>query len=999
MRQEYRELHLFSTTPPVGTSFYSCIWGRAYTVNRDSATDSITEQALGFFDYTRVINEAYKDGVRIFIEMGPGNSCSRMIKEILGDKPHIASAICVKKQDEVNNVLHLLARLIAEGVAVDLHFLYGKRSAYIQSSDSVPSIVVDIGGQDFKILTPTALRQPHSADFSQVPMSVLIEKTRMVEAAKAAAQDTFLRVSGDIHKTLGQTLNLQAELLQASPAMDISTLEKAVLFDREMCMEIATGSLGKVLGKQFADVDRHPSRVRLPDEPLMLVDRILAIEGVADSMGAGHITTEHDVLPNAWYLDNGHIPICIAVEAGQADLFLSAYLGIDHRTKGLAFYRLLDACIVFHSALPTPSDTIRYDIYIDHFFQQDETYLFYFRFESTVNGRPLLTMTQGCAGFFTAAELSAGKGIVPTMLECQPVPGKRSEQWREWVPMYEESFNDEQINALRMGNLVACFGKEFARLNIHAPVGLPGGRMTLVHRILQLDPNGGRFGIGQITGEADINPDDWFLVCHFVDDQVMPGTLMYECCLHTLRVYLLRIGWVCERDEVVYEPIIGLSSQIKCRGQVLPTTRKVQYVVTLKEIGYEGGDAIPYVLADALIQADGKPIVQINNMSLRLRGLSKRKIEQYWQSTNCIETVLFDRESILEFATGKPSVAFGNRYKVFDTERVIARLPSPPYQFLDRIIRIENCRQWELSAGGVIEAEYEVPPDAWYFSENRQRLMPFSVLLEIALQPCGWLAAYLGSALNSDIDMSFRNLGGSGRQLLNVSSDIGVLTTRVHISNVAQSGGMITQYYDMHINCGQGTVYRGNTYFGFFSKKSLANQVGIRNVTAWKMDPSTQECCRVFNYPDYAPYPSSMMRMIEKITLFDPVGGTQGLGFIRGITPVNADAWFFKAHFYQDPVWPGSLGIESLLQLLKVFAVKRWGSQDDPENWQFDVISENEHQWLYRGQIVPTDKQVTVEADISHVDDKAKRVCANGLLMVDSRIIYQMGNFSLIMRI
>ncbi len=35
----------------------------------------------------------------------------------------------------------------------------------------------------------------------------------------------------------------------------------------------------------------------------------------------------------------------------------------------------------------------------------------------------------------------------------------------------------------------------------------------------------------------------------------------------------------------------------------------------------------------------------------------------------------------------------------------------------------------------------------WYFAANRQATMPFAVLLEIALQPCGWLAAYLGSAL------------------------------------------------------------------------------------------------------------------------------------------------------------------------------------------------------------------------------------------------------------
>ena len=50
----------------------------------------------------------------------------------------------------------------------------------------------------------------------------------------------------------------------------------------------------------------------------------------------------------------GRIPPCIAIESGQADLFLSGYLGIDFVTKGLAVYRLLDATVTFHRELPGP---------------------------------------------------------------------------------------------------------------------------------------------------------------------------------------------------------------------------------------------------------------------------------------------------------------------------------------------------------------------------------------------------------------------------------------------------------------------------------------------------------------------------------------------------------------------------------------------------------------------------------------------------------------------
>ena len=60
--------------------------------------------------------------------------------------------------------------------------------------------------------------------------------------------------------------------------------------------------------------------------------------------------------------------------------------------------------------------------------------------------------------------------------------------------------------------------------------------------------------------------------------------------------------------------------------------------------------------------------------------------------------------------------------------------------------------------------------------------------------------------------------------------------------------------------------------------------------------------------------PADMMRMVDEITLYDPDGGPNGLGFIEGIANVKQEAWFFKAHFFEDPVWPGSLGLESFMQ-------------------------------------------------------------------------------------
>ncbi len=1030
VEKAYRDLHIFETTPPKDVTFYSGIRGGAYEVTQDSAADSILDQALAPFDYTKVINSAYEDGVRLFVEMGPGGSCTRMIDKILEDKPHYAKAVCVKGKNSVDNVLQCLARLYVEGIDVNFSKLQTHKA-----NDKIEYknfISVKTGGESFKVPQPSISKPDVIKDLqfevkdnvielsntlknvTPLPMAAndgfqpMIQQMQLTEQARAEAQETFLRVRQGMTETLTQAINMQMQLLGNSD-VDLSQasivpdrLEKVeCLFDREQCMEFAIGSIGKMLGSEFADIDQYSTRVRLPDEPLMLADRILEIEGVEDSLKDdpntnGRVVTEHDVLPGAWYLDQGRIPTCIAVEAGQADLFLSGYLGIDHITKGLAVYRLLDAKITFHGSLPKAGETIHYDIRIEEFFRQDDTYLFRFNFEGTVNGQPLLTMTEGCAGFFTQQELDAGKGIVLTNIEKQPAQGKYTKDWKQLIAMQVESYSDEQLTALRQGDLAACFGESFKNIDLINPVGLPSGRMTLVHRILKLDPNAGRFGIGQITGEADIHPDDWFLTCHFVDDRVMPGTLMYECCLHTLRVYLLRMGWIGEEDEFVYEPIIGEVSQLKCRGQVTEETKAVQYEITLKEIGYRE-DGTPYVLADALMYGDHRAIVQMKNMSVQLSGLKKEKLEALWQNKNSIETkqVLFDNESILAFATGKPSEAFGDRYKIFDSGRKIARLPGPPYKFLDRIVSIKDCEQWVLKAGGTIEAEYDVPTDEWYFTEDNQPYMPFAVLLEVALQPCGWLAAYLGSALTSDVDISFRNLGGTATQYIKVTPEIGTLTTKVKMTSVSQSGGMIIQTYEYEMTSDQGLVYKGDTNFGFFSKQALADQIGIRDAKPY-VSTELEQRVQSFTYPTIAPMPADMMRMLDEISLFDTEGGPNNLGFIEGTAKVKEDAWFFKAHFYEDPVWPGSLGLESFMQLLKVFAWERWQDELKIGEFVFESMALNHlHKWVYRGQILPVDEQVTIQAVITEIDDATKTIKADGFLTVDGRIIYQMKDFAL----
>jgi PfaB family protein len=1056
----YRELHRFETTAPEGVRFYSGGTGTAYQPDRESAAEAIVAQARDCIDFPRVIRAAYDSGIRHFLEMGPGNSCSRMIAQILEGQPHTARSFCVSAHEPLLDLLRALGELVAQGIAVNLAPLYGAHPAlpselsnardvqsprvkipmlspFFRAAPALPQSKEFPAGPARTRLAPVRraeiplpAAQPAFAEATNTGISAetkldpfeaeLVNSIVASQAATLGAHEAYLSFSRGLSESYARNLESQMSLISALSAGASSTLDLAApspiaapeavepeipphpprSLDRAACLEFARGSVAKVLGVDFSRADSFPTRVRLPDEPLMLVDRILEIHGEPLSLTSGRVVTEHDIHDGAWYLDNGVIPTCIAVEAGQADLFLSGHLGIDFQTEGRAVYRLLDAKVQFHSSLPGQGEVIHYDIRIDQFFRQGDTWLFRFNFEATVGGRRFLTMTDGCAGFFSAEALASGKGIVRSSMDLKPMLGKRPADWEELVPCRVESYSTEQLEALRAGRFVECFGEAFVGLTLRRPLTLPDGRMKLVHRIPHLDPAGGRFGLGLIRGEADIHPDDWFLTCHFVDDQVMPGTLMFECCLHTLRVLLLRIGWVVESENVVLEPVPGVASQLKCRGQVLASTAKAAYEISVKEIGY-GPE--PYVIADALMFADGKPIVEITNMSLRYRGASKEMLHQTWAkrspdranlmvaTKSSAKPVRYNHDRILAFAIGKPSEAFGAPYSIFDSGRRIARLPGPPYQFLDRITEAQG-EPFKLIAGGSAEAEYDIPSDAWYFAANRQGRMPFAVLLEVALQPCGWLAAYAGSALTSELDLSFRNLGGTGKQFVEVGPDTGTLITRVKMTKVSSSAGMIIQWYDLEVRSQSALIYRGDTYFGFFPAAALARQEGIQNGKLYQPDAAELRRSRVLPYPSQPPFADEMLRMVDHIEAFIPDGGPQGLGFVKGTKAVRSDEWFFKAHFYQDPVVPGSLGLESFLQLLKFAAHERWGLTSGA-HWEA-VALQQPHEWIYRGQILPTDKLVSVEAVITAVDEASRTVTADGFLSVDGRIIYGMKNFT-----
>ncbi|MCK6516165.1 polyketide synthase dehydratase domain-containing protein, partial [Myxococcota bacterium] len=774
---------------------------------------------------------------------------------------------------------------------------------------------------------------------------------------------------------------------------------------REQLEHMSHDTISAVFGPEFVPQDGYSVQVRMPTPPLLLCDRVTGIDAAPLSMGTGTIWTETDVGSQTWYLHGGRMPPGVLIESGQADLLLISYLGVDMLNQGERAYRLLGCELTYHRSLPRPGETLRYDIHVDGHANQGAVRLFFFHYDCRIDGELMLTVRRGQAGFFTKQELAESMGVLWDAATAPALPGCRVDP--PAVKSVRGQLSGAQLHAFSEGRMVECFGPGYERGETHSsPPTIQGGRMLFLEEVTHLDPKGGPWGRGYLRAVDRIRPDDWFFKGHFHNDPCMPGTLMFDGCLQAMALYVAALGYTLDRDGWRFEPVTGETYNLRCRGQVTPTSQELVYELFVEEV-HDG--PFPTLYADLLCTVDGLKAFHCRRMGLRLvpdwplaRWTHLLKDHGHDGPHAVIDGFHFDYASLMACAWGRPSLAFGPMYEVFDSTRKVARLPGPPYHFMSRVSKI-NGPIGVCQPGAEIELEYDIPERVWYFDQNGCPSMPFAVLLEAALQPCGWLASFVGSARTTDLDLYFRNLDGTATWHRELTPGCGSLRTQVKITNVSMSGGMIIQSFKVVCLLGDEKVYTMDTVFGFFPKVALENQIGL---------PSSPEQKALLT--DAAPIsvdlrrrparfcaaeprlPGPMLLMLDRVGIWDE-GGAKGLGRLRGEKDVDPKEWFFKAHFFQDPVQPGSLGLEAFVQLLQVFMLHR-GMAEGVEAPRFEPLAIGRAiSWKYRGQVVPTNKLISSTLDVIEVgrDERGPYVLADASLWVDGKRIYEGKNFGM----
>ena len=1105
-RQEWLDIHRREVTAVPDVRFYSAGLGRSYEPTPEACAEAILAQAVATLDFPTVVNQAYEDGVRVFLEHGPQGLCSGWIREILGDRP--AEVISLdRKARGVSHVLDAVATLIASGVTVDPARLEAalapRRSA---SEPTATTVTLDahpnpIAIEPARELVPVEAAvsgevmapapalpsvlfapTPSAAPVAAVPVpDVVVAQPASVPAvaeslpfepaddSRAAhlskiveVHNQFLATQAAVHaQFLSGTPSLAPKVTEeASPPVQASApapvvaapvqaapprvvppsvvppipalaeppvtrpkvpkqptepidAPKAVVpevvqkrtfnptglsLDSEQVAVHASGKISEIFGPVFEDQDDYFRQVRMPQAPLLLVDRMTGIDAEPGVHGKGIIWTESDVTADKWFMNRGRMPAGILIESGQADLMLISYMGADLLNQSERVYRLLGCELTYMDDLPAPGDTLSYEIHVDGHANQDDIRLFFFHYDCVVDGVDRIQVRHGQAGFFTDAELADSGGVLWSAEEAEPCDNPRLDP--PVAVSSETSFDADAVRAFAEGRIWDCFGDEFAHAKTHTrSPAIQTGQMLLLDSVQELSLDGGPWGRGYLRGETPVTPDDWFFSGHFLNDPCMPGTLMFEGCLQALSFTLAGMGHTLERDGWRFQPVKNEPINMVCRGQVTPSSGSVVYEVFVEEVI---AGPIPTVYADLLCTVDGQKAFHAKRVGLQLvPDWPLENMPAVIDDVKPVASVMTETgpfelgfPALLACAWGKPSDAFGPMYERFDGHGRVPRLPGPPYHFVTRVTEVTG-QMGGMEVGSTVAIEYDIPDDVWYLNENGARTMPFAVLLEAALQPCGWLASYIGSALTVESELAFRNLDGTGT--LHEELTEGTLTTKVELTGVSQSAGMIIVNFAVQCYLDERLVYDLTTVFGFFPPESLVVQVGL---------PVSDELRAELEAPseflvDLVPLPEryysgslalgrDKLHMLHRITDFQATGGAHGLGRLRAERDIEVDDWYFKAHFFQDPVQPGSLGIEAMIQLLQFYMIET-GLGDGIPDARFEPLATNaEMTWKYRGQVIPTNDLVQVTMDVTEVrhEDGAVLAVASTSLWCDGIRIY-----------
>ncbi|WP_369354891.1 3-hydroxyacyl-ACP dehydratase [Streptomyces sp. cg2] len=555
-----------------------------------------------------------------------------------------------------------------------------------------------------------------------------------------------------------------------------------------------------------------------------------------------------------------------------------------------------------------------------------------------------------------------------------------------------ERLSAAELDALAAGEFATVFGAAFDQRGL-SPEALPAPwPARLLAEVTAIEPRGGVYAQGFLRATAHLT----------ADERTATWPRLIVTASELLRVYAFHRGFHLCLPGARTTPLTDRPALVELFDTPAPQQAELRLEMEVTELGMVPR---PYLIGDCRITGGGQLVAHLRDLGITLRERPGADLAFGLKREGCRRSAAGQWAVCSELV---PAVAAEGNYRahtlhdvrdLHGTAQVRPRLPRGDMLMLDR------CRQAEIGAwreyrpGSWLASEHDVPEDPWYVRESGGAL-PQLALMEIALQPPGIFSGLLGVLGEyPDQDLTCRNLDGTARLLREVDPRGATVEQQTTLTSHTPLPGGLMHRYNFSLGTGGKPFYTGETVHGYFTPELLAQQQGLdggRRVPPW-LDrcPPPPAQVRHLDLREDTRLGHGRMALLED-TVLVPDGGVYGAGYLLCTKPVRPDDWYFEQHFFQDPVMPGSAGVQMLYQAAHAYALHTGLVDHLLPHPHFAIAAGEEVRWTYRGQILREHRQVRGEVHIRevHHDGRAVRILADGSVWRDDLRIYQVDNIA-----
>ena len=205
---------------------YSCVTTERYPEDPDTIRQLAAVQWASTVRFRETTEAMYRDGVRIFVEVGPKSNLSGFVDDVLRGKPHVSIPSNVQHRSGILQMHHMLGQLVAQGVKLTLAPLYERRDPkpFDELVKVKRSMVLATGIQPIRLPKDFALPQRPkpaavngAARHEPFPAPVIVKPEAVpeprLEAMSVAATSPRNAVMEEHLRTMQQFLSAQEQFM------------------------------------------------------------------------------------------------------------------------------------------------------------------------------------------------------------------------------------------------------------------------------------------------------------------------------------------------------------------------------------------------------------------------------------------------------------------------------------------------------------------------------------------------------------------------------------------------------------------------------------------------------------------------------------------------------------------------------------------------------------------------------------------------------------------